>query len=192
MSKRRKVGRHRTTPIRPLPFDVYAANKAVELSKLAWTGAGSISSNYPITVQRFKLRALVRKRKFVQLEDELGVPARPSVACSSVCYAWLSREKMCRMQAKETAGEKCENRIEIRFLIDEDIIDWDIRSRLLLQMNTEYFLSNLFNYTEIFFLFEKMVFRITMEEIVLQIVNIKCFQVSYRWFRAVTRNKIKN
>lgn len=114
MSKRRKVGRHRTTPIRPLPFDVYAANKAVELSKLAWTGAGSISSNYPITVQRFKLRALVRKRKFVQLEDELGVPARPSVACSSVCYAWLSREKMCRMQAKETAGEKCENRIEIR------------------------------------------------------------------------------
>lgn len=118
MSKRRKVGRHRTTPIRPLPFDVYAANKAVELSKLAWTGAGSISSNYPITVQRFKLRALVRKRKFVQLEDELGVPARPSVACSSVCYAWLSREKMCRMQAKETAEEKCENRIEIRFLIE--------------------------------------------------------------------------
>lgn len=34
-------------------------------------------------------------------------------------------------------------------------------------MNMEYFLSNLFNYTEIFFLFEKMVFRITMEEIVL-------------------------
>lgn len=25
---------------------------------------------------------------------------------------------MCRMQAKETAGEKCENRIEIRFLIE--------------------------------------------------------------------------